>query len=65
MQQHSLLRLAEVINHWRRIKGYGIRGVAKDIGISPATLSRIERGENCDGQTLAKIICWLLQRGSK
>lgn len=65
MQQQSLLRLAEVINHWRRIKDKGIREVAKDIGISAATLSRIERGENCDGQTLAKIICWLLQRKTK
>lgn len=42
-----------------------MRSAAKDMGTSAATLSRIERGENCDGKTLAKIIKWLLTAEEK
>lgn len=38
-----------------------IRDGAADIGISASTLSRIENGEKMDGETLAKIIKWLLE----
>jgi len=37
----------------------GIRDVAKEIGISPATLSRIERGHPPDFRTLGKACAWL------
>lgn len=37
----------------------GIRDVAKEIGISPATLSRIERGHIPDLETFGKICRWL------
>ncbi len=40
----------------------GIREAAAELGISPATLSRIERGESMDGATLAKILHWLLSK---
>lgn len=39
-----------------------IRDVAGEMGVSPATLSRVERGEECDGATLAKILMWQLAR---
>lgn len=35
------------------------REVAADIGISVATLSRIENGEEMDGKTMAKILRWM------
>lgn len=38
----------------------GGREFARTLGVSAATLNRIERGENCDAQTLAKILLWLL-----
>lgn len=38
----------------------GIREVAAEIGISHGTLSRVERGEPMQGETLAKILAWLL-----
>lgn len=53
------MRLGEIIRKWRVVSEKGIREVAKEIGISHGTLSRIERGENMDGQALAKILCWL------
>ena len=37
----------------------GIRAAAGEIGISPATLSRIERGRVPDIETLGKVCRWL------
>lgn len=37
----------------------GVREIANSIGISPATLSRVERGSIPDLQTFAKICDWL------
>jgi transcriptional regulator with XRE-family HTH domain len=53
--------LGTVLKEWRWARKLGIRAAAKEIGVSPSTLSRIERGENMDGQTLAHIIAWLLK----
>lgn len=39
--------------------GSGIRETAKDIGISPATLSRIEAGKQPDLDTFRSICIWL------
>lgn len=57
------MQLGKVIKEWRYAVRIGVRRAAKAIGISAATLSRVERGENPDGATLAKILIWLL--GSK
>jgi transcriptional regulator with XRE-family HTH domain len=37
----------------------GIRAVAKEIGVSPATLSRVERGHLPDLETFGKVCKWL------
>lgn len=37
----------------------GIREVSKEIGISPATLSRVERGFLSDLETFSKVCRWL------
>jgi transcriptional regulator with XRE-family HTH domain len=49
--------LAERIKHLRL--GRGIREVANEVGISPATLSRIENGKIPDLDTFGKICSWL------
>jgi len=54
------MKLGYVIKQYRYAERTGIRALAKELGISPATLSRIERGEAMDGWTLAKLIKWLL-----
>lgn len=43
----------------RRRQDRGVRDVAKEIGISPATLSRVERGYLPDLETFAKICDWM------
>lgn len=56
------MRLGEVIRLWRKMSDLGVREVAADIGVSHGTLSRIERGEAMDGNTLAKVLVWLVGR---
>lgn len=38
------------------------RALAKDIGISAATLNRIERGNAMDAATLVKLLNWMMSR---
>jgi len=43
----------------------GVRAAAKEIGISPTTLSRIEKGHVPDVSTLQKVCDWLDEESSK
>lgn len=56
------MRLGEVIRKWRKMSDVGIRDISSEIGISHGTLSRIERGEPMEGETLAKVLHWLLSK---
>lgn len=53
----TLLRLGAMLRDRRG--GRGIRGVAQEIGISPATLTRVEGGRLPDIETFQKICSWL------
>jgi transcriptional regulator with XRE-family HTH domain len=53
------MRLGNILRKWRRAEDIGIREAAKMIGVSHGTLSRIERGEKMDADTLVKILRWL------
>jgi len=55
------VRLGILINRWRRVEDIGIQDVAKRIGISASTLSRIENGEATDSKTLTKVLAWILE----
>lgn len=57
METVKIEALAERIRQ-RRI-GKGVREVAKEIGVSPATLSRVENGKIPDLDTYGKICQWL------
>jgi transcriptional regulator with XRE-family HTH domain len=54
-----MTRLANLLRLERHIRG--VRELATEIGISIATLSRIERGHAMDAATLMKVLNWLLQ----
>lgn len=49
--------MAERIQQCRA--GRGIRETAKEVGVSPATLSRVENGKVPDLDTFSKICAWL------
>lgn len=49
----------------RRRGNMGVRAAAKEIGISPTTLSRIENGHVPDIGTLDKVCSWLGEDTSK
>jgi DNA-binding Xre family transcriptional regulator len=53
----TLLRLGAMLMDRRG--GRGVREVAQEIGISPATLTRVEGGRLPDIATFQKICCWL------
>ena len=54
------MRLGKILAEYRTFNAYGIRGLAKQIGVSKSALSRIENGGGCDTSTLVKILFWLL-----
>ncbi len=49
-------RLGEIVKEKRG--GRGLRTASKEIGISPTTLSKVERGHFPDTKTLLKICDW-------
>jgi len=53
----SLLRLGNLLREARGSRG--VRDVAADIGVSPATLSRVEGGKLPDILTFRKLCDWL------
>lgn len=57
------MRLAELIRLYRKWNEWTLRDVADEIGISAATLMRMEAGRVPDGETLAKVLVWLMAKG--
>lgn len=53
------MRLGLFMKRWRSSHDTPLRELAKQLGISAATLSRIEQGKQCDATTLMKIFNWL------
>ena len=51
--------IGDLIRIHRERHRYGVRGLAKIIGVSPATLNRIECGGTMDARAQLKIICWM------
>ena len=66
------MKLGEVLRAYRvstlrhlsgNPKVLSLESLAAEIGISKATLSRIERGKMCDAITLVRILEWLMGAG--
>jgi transcriptional regulator with XRE-family HTH domain len=51
--------LGVLLRAWREHRRMGLRETAKIIGISHATLSRIENGKPTNGVILWKVLTWL------
>lgn len=56
------MRIGRVIAGYRKAERYGVREIAKEIGVSAATLNRIENGNPCNSDQLAKIMVWLFTK---
>jgi transcriptional regulator with XRE-family HTH domain len=52
-------RLSTLMHPSGIVKGASLQSIADQIGISKATLSRIERGYECDSTTLMRIFNYL------
>lgn len=54
------MRLSRILERWRYGAELTLKAAAEQIGIPLQTLSRIERGGVPDGETLARILVWLV-----
>ena len=59
------MRLSGVLREYRWARKIGLRDLAEAIGVSSATLSRIERGDMPSGKSLSLILQWLLAEGAE
>ena len=55
------MRLSSMLKLYMRAYGIGIRELGRELGMSPATLSRIVNGENCEMRNFAKVFTWMLE----
>ena len=53
--------IGKVLRSYRVLREIGVRDLGKEIGVSAATISRIEQGKPCDGRTFVKIFNWLFK----
>ena len=58
---HSGMMLGAVVKCYRVTNEMTLRQIGAEIGISAATLMRLEQGRDPDGATLAKVLTWLFQ----
>jgi ribosome-binding protein aMBF1 (putative translation factor) len=54
------LRLGLVVKDHRMARELSVRGLAKELGIAPSTLLRVEEGKALDGDSLLRVLLWLL-----
>lgn len=52
-------RLGRLLVLYRATTNVGVRELGREVGISAATLSRVERGHAMDAATLLKLWAWL------
>lgn len=55
------MTLGKLIKLYRSVYALDIRTAAKMIGVSPATLSRIEHGKAVDQKTIVLLLLWLFE----
>lgn len=55
------MKLGEVIRGWRIHQEIGQRELAKEMGLSPSALCRLEAGDDVSCRTLADVMLWLIK----
>ena len=59
------MRVGKLIRLYRSVQEIGVREMAKEIGISSATLSRLENGKSLDQSNMLKVINWFFVNPNK
>lgn len=59
------MRIGKVLADYRYANRMGVRALAAEIGISAATMNRIELGNSCDSRSFSKVMLWLFTDESK
>lgn len=59
------MKISKIIKLYRAVNDIGVRELANELKISPATLSRIENGKDVEGKTMLLIINWLFSTEEK
>lgn len=54
------MRLGQILQKWRLMSDLTLREVAKLMKVSLPTVQRIEQGRQMDGETLAKVLMFLM-----
>jgi transcriptional regulator with XRE-family HTH domain len=44
---------------WRTVNRHSLRDLGKEIGVSAATLMRVEHGYGTDAATFVKLLAWM------
>jgi transcriptional regulator with XRE-family HTH domain len=57
----SFMKIGDLIRTWRVLEKMTLRGMADEIGLAVETYRRVERGDELQGRTLAKVIRWMLE----
>ena len=55
------MRLAAILKLYMRVNHIGTRELARELEMSPSTLSRIVNGGNCEMRNFAKLFTWLVE----
>lgn len=51
--------IGKVLHSYRVMNEISLRDLGKQLGISAATLMRLEKGNNIDAQSMFKVMQWL------
>ena len=57
-------KLGELIRLYRVFHNKDLRAVAKEIGISPPSVMRLEHGRDTDARTFVRVLDWLTRKES-
>ena len=53
------MKLGKLLNNYRQINNITVRELAREIGISIATISRLENNKDIYASTMKKIMVWM------
>ena len=55
------MRLGKLLEAYRRIHGLTATALAKQMGVSPRVVARLERGDEIRSNQMALVMRWILQ----